>query len=222
MRTWLRCFLAAVLTTPISGLAGQDEPADFLIVNGNVYTADAAGRFAAALAIRGSRIAAVGERRDVERLQGPATRIIDARGGAVFPGFNDSHIHFVGGGLALGQVNLLDATTLEQIERKIRVFAAAHSEAPWVLGRGWYYAPFPGGLPVKEQLNALVPDRPAHMKCYDGHTSWVNSKALALAGITRDTPDPPNGIIVKDPTTGEPTESSKKQPKLSSKKFSRQ
>jgi predicted amidohydrolase YtcJ len=81
---------------------------------------------------------------------------------------------------------LIEDQTLEAVQSRIRSFAAAHPERPWVLGRGWLYGSFPGGLPSREQLDAAVPDRPAYMECYDGHSGWANSKALALAGITRD------------------------------------
>jgi predicted amidohydrolase YtcJ len=105
----------------------------------------------------------------------------------------------------LGHVDLAGLTTLAQVQDKIREFAAAHADAAWVEGRGWLYSPFPGGTPTREQLDAVVPDRPAVMTCYDGHSVWVNSKALALAGITKETPNPTNGVIVKDARTGEPT-----------------
>ncbi len=91
------------------------------------------------------------------------------------------------------------------MQAKIRAFAAAHPDRPWVLGRGWLYGSFPGGLPTRAQLDEAVADRPAMMTCYDGHTTWVNSRALALAGITKATPNPKNGVIVRDPTTGEAT-----------------
>jgi hypothetical protein len=111
----------------------------------------------------------------------------------------------VGGGLALERVSLLEAQTLDAIKDTIRDFARSNPDRAWILGRGWYYSPFPNGLPTRELLDELVPDRPAYLTCYDGHTSWANSKALALAGITRETPNPPNGMVVKDPKTGEPT-----------------
>ncbi len=130
---------------------------------------------------------------------------MDAHGGAVVPGFNDSHMHFLSGGLGLDEINLLDAKTLEDIQSTIRTYADSHPDREWVLGRGWFYAPFPGGLPTRQMLDALVPDRPAYITCYDGHTAWANTKALKLAGITRRTKNPKNGIIVKDPHTGEPT-----------------
>jgi predicted amidohydrolase YtcJ len=182
----------------------DDGPIDLIILNAKVYTGDH-DTFAEALAIRGNTILRVGGNREIKRLRRAQTTVLDAHGGAVLPGFNDSHVHFLGGGLSLEQVDLLDAVTLDQIQEKIRGFAAVHPDQPWVRGRGWYYATFPGGLPTRQQLDAIVADRPAYMTCYDGHTAWVNTKALQLAGITRRTPNPKNGIVVKEPKTGEPT-----------------
>ena len=147
----------------------------------------------------------IGTTSDLEAMRGPGTRVIDARGGSVVPGFNDAHVHFIGGGFALNDVDLAGLNTLREVQAAISQFAAAHPGDGWVRGRGWLYTPFPGGSPTKAQLDEVVPDRPALMRCYDGHSVWVNSKALQLAGITKDTPNPPNGEIVKDPKTGEPT-----------------
>jgi predicted amidohydrolase YtcJ len=213
MAARLTAFLVAVIvaTSVIAGLivgAQRDDrtgPVDLIVYNGTVFPADGSGEFHEAIAVRGSEILRVGSNREIKRLGGKATRVIDAHGGAVLPGFNDAHLHFVSGGLALDRANLLDAATLDAIRETITRFAADHPDRPWVLGRGWYYQPFPGGLPTRALLDELVPDRPAQMVAYDGHTSWVNSKALQLAGITRRTPDPENGVIVRDPKTGEPT-----------------
>jgi predicted amidohydrolase YtcJ len=123
----------------------------------------------------------------------------------VVPGLDDSHLHVISGGLSLQQAALGEARSLEDLQKAIREFAAAHPDRPWVLGRGWTYMAVPGGLPTRQQLDAVVPDRPAVMVAYDGHTSWANSRALKLAGITAETPDPDAGAIVKDPKTGEPT-----------------
>ncbi len=182
--------------------AAPPDPADLIVVNARVFTPDSSP--ADAVAIRGNRIALVGGRKEVEALAGKATWRMDAGGASLTPGFNDAHVHFLEGSLSLGQVDLLDAETLPAIETKIRGFAAANPAAPWVLGRGWLYGAFPGGLPTRAQLDLLVPDRPAVMNCYDGHTRWLNSKALAAAGITRHTRDPANGVIVRD-ASGEPT-----------------
>jgi predicted amidohydrolase YtcJ len=181
-----------------------DGPVDLIITNGRVYTARDRG-FAEAVAVRGNTILRVGSNRDIKRLRRPQTVMVDAHGASVLPGFNDSHTHLLSGGLSLAHLDLLGAATLEQIQTAIADYAAAHPDRPWVRGRGWYYEPFPGGLPTRQQLDELVADRPAYFTAYDGHTGWANSKALSAAGITRQTPDPVNGTIVRDRRTGEPT-----------------
>ncbi|MEW6323588.1 MAG: amidohydrolase [Acidobacteriota bacterium] len=198
-----------VTVTVVAGLlvgAQRDTsgPVDLAIVNGRVYTADGKGTIAEAVAVQGNKVLRVGTTRDIQRLTRRQTRIVDARGGTVLPGFIDGHTHFLGGSLALAQVNLLNAKTLAEIETTIRAWAEANAGRPWVIGRGWYYEPFPGGLPTRQILDAVVPDRPAYLTAYDGHTGWANSAALELAGVTRDTPDPRNGVVVKD-RRGEPT-----------------
>ncbi len=213
MATRLTTFIvvAIVTITLVAGLivgAKRDDgggPVDLIVYNGHVLGADGQPGEADAVAVRGNTIARVGGSRELRRLRQAHTVEIDANGGSILPGFNDAHLHFISGGLGLERVNLLDATTLDAIKAAIAAFAESNPTSPWVIGRGWYYEPFPGGLPTREILDALVPDRPAYMTAYDGHTSWVNSKALALAGITRKTPNPKYGVIVKDPKTGEPT-----------------
>jgi predicted amidohydrolase YtcJ len=179
------------------------ETADLIVIDGKVYPGAGAPP-AEAVAVRGNRILAVGTSDEIESLRTDATSVVDARGGTVLAGFNDSHVHFVSGGESLDRVNLFDAKTVEDAQQAIRTFAETQPDRPWVLGRGWLYATFPGGLPTRQQLDAVVADRPALMGCYDGHTLWVNSAALALAGISRETPDPPNGLIVRD-ESGDPT-----------------
>jgi len=179
--------------------------ADLVIVNGKVHTMDAATTIAQAVAVSGTTILKVGTTAEITALAGPTTRVIDAHGHTVTPGFNDSHVHFVSGGLSLGDVDLAGLTTLPQVQDAIRAFAAGKPADAWIKGRGWLYAPFPNASPTKAQLDAVVSDRPAVMTCYDGHSAWVNSKVLALAGITKATKDPVNGVVVRDPRTGEPT-----------------
>ena len=162
--------------------------------------------WAEALAVQGDKIVAVGTEADIEKLRTPKTKMIDAGGRLVLPGFVDCHIHFLDGSLSLGRVNLDGAKDVADIQRRLREYAAKHPGKDWILGRGWDYAMFGAvALPDKKYLDELFPDRPAYLEGYDGHTYWANSKALALAGITRDTPNPPNGIIVRDPATGEAT-----------------
>jgi predicted amidohydrolase YtcJ len=180
-------------------------PADLVIVNGKVHLSDEAHTVVEAVAVRGNTILRTGTTDEIKALAGPATRVIDAHGATVAPGFNDAHVHFLSGGFALDTVDLAGLTTLAHVQDAIRAFAAKQPADAWVRGRGWLYAPFPNASPTAAQLDAAVPDRPAVMTCYDGHSVWVNSRVLKLAGITRATKDPPNGIIVRDPKTGEPT-----------------
>ena len=146
----------------------------------------------------------VGGEREILRLRLPQTTLIDAQGGAVVPGFNDAHVHFITGGLNLDKVDLLGAATVEDIQQRISAWAGANPESPWIVGRGWDDETFPGGLPTRQQLDALVSDRPAYLMSSDGRMAWVNSAALKLAKINRRTANPPGGVIVKD-SNGEPT-----------------
>ena len=212
MAARITAYLVACIVgvTLIAGLLvgaqrADDDAVDLIVINGKVYAGGGSEAMAEAVAIRGNKVVRVGSNRDIQRLRRAQTTIIDARGGAVMPGFNDAHAHFIGGGLSLDQINLLDATTLDQIKDTVRIWSEAHPERAWITGRGWYYQPFAGSLPTRQLLDTLVPDRPAYLVAYDGHTGWANSKALKLAGITRHTRSPKNGVIVKDRRTGEPT-----------------
>lgn len=186
---------------------GQSEPtADTVVVNARIYTMNPRQPWAEALAIRGDKIVAVGSGGEIVARRGAATQVIDVQGRLVLPGFTDCHIHFFDGSLSLLQVNLDEAKTLDEIQRKVKKYADAHPDLVWILGRGWNYSAFnPSGLPNKSYLDAIVPDRPVYLESFDGHTWWANSKALRLAGITRATPDPAGGTIVRDAKAGDPT-----------------
>lgn len=186
------------------GCARKSEPTDLIITGAKIYTVNPSQPWAEAVAIRGEQIIFVGSDRKVRKYAGPSTRIIQAGGRLLLPGFQDSHVHFVSGSLNLNRVDLAGTRNVEEIQERIRQFAAAHPDLPWIQGRGWMYSTFPGNMPHKKFLDEVVPDRPAIMRCADGHTSWVNSRALALAGINLLTPDPPDGKIVRD-QNGEPT-----------------
>ncbi len=196
--------LAILLLLPLAAPA-PEPPADLLLTGGRVWTADPSRPRAEAVAVRDGRVVLVGRDAEAERLKGPRTKVMALRGRLVTPGFEDAHMHLMSGARNLERVDLTEETTLAGLQERIRRFAAASPDSPWVVGRGWVYGSFPGGLPTREQLDAAVPDRPAYMDCYDGHTGWANSRALALAGITKETKDPENGTIVRDPRTGEPT-----------------
>ena len=201
-------FLGLVLGTAyISSAQGLIvEPADIIVIHGRVYTENPKEPWAQAVAIRGSKIVAVGDDATVEKMRGMGTKVIDAGGKLILPGFTDCHIHFLDGSLSLGRVNLEGAKDASDIQKKLREYASEHPGDDWILGRGWNYAMFgPEALPHKKYLDEIFPNRPVFLEGFDGHTYWANSKALALAGITRETPNPPNGIIVRDPQTGEAT-----------------
>ena len=183
----------------------DDGPVDLIVINGKVYASDGGSDLAEAVAVRGNKVVRVGSNREIQRLGRAQTTIVDAKGGAVLAGFNDAHTHLINGGLSLDQVSLGEATTLDEVKDTIRVWADAHPDRSWIVGRGWTYQAFNGAMPTRQVLDALVPDRPAYLVAYDGHTGWANTRALKLAGITRRTKAPVNGMIVKDPRTGEPT-----------------
>ena len=180
------------------------EKADRIFINGHIWTGDSAKPMAEALAVRAQLLLALGTTAQIQKLKEKTTNVIDLKGRFVYPGFADGHLHFTGGSLTLGMVNLEDAWSVEEIQKRITAFAKANPDAPWVVGRGWFYGAFPGGMPHKKYLDAIISDRPVWMTGYDGHTGWANSVALSKAGITKLSPDPTNGVIVKD-ESGEPT-----------------
>lgn len=213
----LRTLLVTLLFVPVTFVSAGEKSsvqnaaklpvhADLILTHGRIYTVEEGQPWADAVAIRGDKILAVGSEAELNHFRGPRTKTIDLRGRFAMPGMIDSHLHFRGGSLALEQVNLDGAYSMAEMKQRVREYAGAHPEKKWIVGRGWLYTSFaPGGLPDKRQLDEWVSDRPAILEAYDGHTNWANSRALAAAHITRDTPDPPGGMIVKHPATGEPT-----------------
>ncbi len=202
-----------VAATLIAGLIvgaqrdDNDGPIDIIIHNARVYTAGPPAEDAEraeAIAIRGNQVLRAGSEREIERLRRPQTIVIDARGGAVLPGFSDSHLHAIEGGLALSRIDLGGATSLEDVQEHVRAWVEAHPEVAWVTGRGWRASTFAGTLPTRQVLDALVADRPAVILGEDGRAAWVNTRALRLAGINRKTAAAP-GTIARDPRTGEAT-----------------
>jgi predicted amidohydrolase YtcJ len=178
--------------------------ADRVFVNGRVWTGEPGKAVVEALAVRGSTLLKLGSTGEIRTLAGKGTDVVDLRGRFVAPGFIDAHLHLLGGSLSLEELRLDDASDFATVAARIGAWARAHPEARWVTGEGWTYAAFPGGLPSRVQLDALVPDRPAYLSSYDGHTGWANSAALRLAEVTRATKDPQGGEIVRD-AAGEPS-----------------
>jgi len=207
LRAVLQTLPLLLVAASISRAQGRIvEPADIIVLHGRVYTENPQQPWAQAVAIYRGKIVAVGDDPEIERRRGMGTKVINAGGKLVLPGFVDCHIHFIDGSFSLGRVNLEGAKDPVDIQKRLREYAAEHPGDDWILGRGWNYAMFgPEALPNKKYLDELFPNRPVSLDGYDGHTYWANSKALAMAGVTRDTPDPPNGAIVRDPRTGDAT-----------------
>jgi predicted amidohydrolase YtcJ len=185
--------------------------ADMVLVNGRVFLADSANTVVQALAVKDGKVQAAGSDAEVRALAGTRTRVIDLGGKLVTPGFNDAHIHIAEGGGALLEVDLTGATSLAEIERRVREAVSRSAPGEWIQGRGWDQTRLPaselgpGGWPTKDALDRAAPNNPVVLSRVDGHTSWANSLALRIAGITRSTPNPPGGEIVRDPRTGEAT-----------------
>ena len=155
-------------------------------------------RTAEALAVVDGRIVAVGPDAALRRWIGPRTRVIDLRGRTVTPGFGDAHVHPVTSGLDRLRCDLTGARGLAAYLEVIAAYAASHPDEAWIRGSGWSMADFPGGIADRADLDRIVPDRPVYLETRDGHTGWVNSVALARAGITDTTPDPRDGRIERD------------------------
>ena len=155
--------------------------ANLLIVNGRLWP-PRPGR--TALAVAGESIVALGTDAEIRELAAPGARVLDAAGGTVIPAFNDAHVHFLSGSRSLSGLDLFGALDLAAVRAAIEAFLAGGKAGPWLVGRGWQYAAFPGGMPALELLDRACPERPAYLEAYDGHTAWVNSPALRLAGAS--------------------------------------
>jgi predicted amidohydrolase YtcJ len=183
----------------------SSTPADLILRNGVVYTLAAARTWAEAVAIAQGRIVYVGPESGIGPWVGSHTAVINLQRKMVLPGFHDSHVHPLSGGIGLGECYLSDLTTQDQILEAVRHCAEQNPQKEWVRGGRWDLSIFPNANPHKSLLDKIVPGRPVYLEAADGHSAWVNSRALELAGITKQTLDPPHGRIERDPETGEPT-----------------
>jgi predicted amidohydrolase YtcJ len=180
-------------------------PADLVLRNANIYTVDAARRWAQALAVRDGRLVYVGTDDGVRGLIGPRTRLIDLNGRLVLPGFHDSHAHPIAAGVQSAQCDLTKAHSIEEALALVKTYAEANPQKSWILGFGWNPSLFPEGKPHKRLLDSVVSDRPVSLAAAGGGQSlWVNSRALAVSGVTCAAPEPKNGQIERDQATGEP------------------
>jgi len=189
--------------------AAESKPSvapDVIILNASIHTMDAARPTAGALAVSGNRIAAIGSTPEIRSLAGPNTKLIDAGEKLVLPGFNDAHVHYLMGGFSLANVDLRDAKSPEEMARRLGHYAKQMPKGRWILGGDWDHEKWPGApLPTKEIIDAATPDNPVFVNRLDGHMALANSLALKMAKVTKETKDPPGGVVVRDPKTGEPT-----------------
>jgi predicted amidohydrolase YtcJ len=186
----------------------SEQNADYIVTNGAIYTVDAVRTWAEAMAVRSGRIVYIGTAFGAEQFRGSKTQIIDLKGKMVLPGLHDSHVHLVDGGVDLGTCSLLECKAKNAVHDTIKKYVENHRELveskKWIRGSGWNLPVFKDGNPNKEDLDALIKDAPAFFESQDYHSGWANSKALEIANITKDTPDPEGGRIERN-SKGEPT-----------------
>jgi predicted amidohydrolase YtcJ len=186
--------------------SAQTKPsASLIITNAKVWTVDKTHPTAEAVAVLGDRIVAVGSKAEVDTWRGPHTTVIDAGGKRLLPGFNDSHVHFVSGGLQLDSLQLNDVTSAAEFARRLGERVKTTPKGEWITGGDWDETKWtPAELPTKELIDPVSADTPVFLSRYDGHMALANSVVLRLAGITAKTPDPPGGTVVRD-AQGNPT-----------------
>jgi predicted amidohydrolase YtcJ len=198
MRRFFLLLLAA------TGACGRPPFADVVFSGGTIMTMDSAAPSAEAVAIRDGRIVYVGTEAGAQALIGTRTTLVPLAGRTLLPGFEDAHIHPVSSGVELSGCDLTEEETRDALEARIRSCASTLPDSAWLVGSNWALPLFPEANPGRELLDSLAPGRPAYLSAADGHSGWANSAALRLAGVTRDTPDPPNGRIERD-SRGEPS-----------------
>ena len=188
-------------------VAACGQKADLVINHGMVWTgATSGGPQPGGVAIQGDKIVAVGDSAALAPFLGSGTRVIDAKGGLITPGFNDAHTHFVDGGFQLSSVDLRTAATPQEFVRRIAEFAKTRKPGEWITGGDWDHTLWPGQpLPRREWIDSVTPNTPVFLSRLDGHEALANTAALKAANITKDTPTPVGGEILHDAKTGEPT-----------------
>ncbi|MFM9903332.1 MAG: amidohydrolase [Pyrinomonadaceae bacterium] len=206
MKTFVIFLVAAALClNSFMTVFGRSVNADLVITNANIRTMDAKRTVARSIAILNGKIIAIGSDADTKGMIGPKTRVIDANGKLVIPGFNDAHVHFMGTGEQLSSVDLRSSKTPEEFVARIKAFAAKLPKGRWILGGQWDHENWtPNNLPTAAMIDAATPDNPVFINRLDGHMALANSLAMKLASVNKDTKDVSGGMIVRDPG-GNPT-----------------
>lgn len=177
---------------------GADMTADVVFIGGSIFRGDGAAPERAALAVTGGRITGIGDDDQIRALADPRTEVVEVGDGLLSPGFCDSHIHPVYAGTAMSLCELHGIVAAKDCVAKVASYAAAHPDVEWIIGGGWSMEGFVAGLPTRQLLDEVVPDRPVFLPNRDGHGGWVNTRALELAGIDAATPDPADGRIERE------------------------
>jgi len=184
----------------------ENVQADLVLYNCDIHTMDAGVPRAQAIAIAGNCVLAVGSDAEMRALLAPKGEALDLGGRTVVPGFTDAHVHFMSYGLSLREIDLAGVPTLEEALARVAARAAETPAGQWLTGRGWDHSLWEGGaFPTRQHLDSVAPEHPVWLRRKCGHAGWANSRALELAGITGETPDPPGGAIDRHPATGQPT-----------------
>jgi predicted amidohydrolase YtcJ len=198
----LLSLFALLLVTVCTSAQTTGQHADRIFVNGKIWTADDSRPEVQALAVSGDKILAVGSNEEIRALAMSGTAVVDLQGRLMVPGFQDTHLHFPGP--SVNEVDLHGVESLQDFQRRLSDFAKAHPSLLWITGHGWGYSAFPNQTVDKKYIDAVISDRPVYVSERDGHMGLANSKALQVAGVTRNTPDPPNGHLMRE-SNGEPT-----------------
>src|SRR5690242_5580900 len=209
MRPLRSSLAAAAATLALAGCSSTPAhspmaPISLAVVNARVWTGDTSRPWADAIAVSGDRIAAVGSSAQVRKMADSTTRVIDAHGAMLTPGFIDSHVHFLDGGFGLSSVKLRDAKTPAEFIARIKAFAATIPPGTWITGGDWDHEQWGGELPRRDWIDSVTPNNPVFVNRLDGHMSLANSAALEAAKVTRATPNVDGGTVVRD-VHGEPT-----------------
>lgn len=204
----LLLLVLALVLMPLQAVADEtasEKNADLIVSNARIYTGNAARTWEEALTVRDGKILFVGTASGATKFKGEKTKVLDLAGKMVMPSFCDSHTHLIDGGIDLTECSLLECKTSRQILDTISKYAKEHPQLPWIRGSGWSLPCFPGGNPTAAQLDEATDLRPAYFDSQDYHSAWVNSRALAISSITKDTSDPKGGHIERNRKNGEPS-----------------